>query len=283
MIKTVRDPNEVIDFYWKYSQLPQTNSYHIVKTKDQAMEKLEDSLSRDNHEILAYYQGEDLLGFCVYFWIEETKYCQPLGFFIKSDYDQVAGAFVERMRNKCPGYQLMISFPYSNAKAVDYFGRHGVCIESSYDMRLYDIEHKDFCDHDQIREIGLESFDVYAGFHDRFALASGMYYNSKNLRGNLKNFKVYAYYENEEIVGSIFVAYRGKLKEIFSVFIDEAYKNTRIRQDLIREAISRIGALSGRIEELVYFVEDHDHDELKDAKELGFEISEHPICFRIQF
>lgn len=108
-----------------------------------------------------------------------------------------------------------------------------------------------------------------------------MYYNSKNLKNDIKWFKIFAYIENEVIRGCIFVKCIKSDAEVFGLFIETEFKNMNIESILINHMVSKLNDVYDSPKELLYFIEECSTDELNSALDAGFYIKDKYKCYKL--
>lgn len=281
MIKTIELSEEIIDFVWELSSNDSYASYPRIKSIDEAREQIERFIVSETANVIACYDGDVLCGICGYYWESEECYAQTAQFLIKECYDRTAQEMLSYMRNKLKGYELLIGFPTTNKEAINYFEKSNLeCCESSFDTRLYDLNITSKQQHSCIKKITDSNFHEYDAFHDKYAMASGMYYNSRNLKKDIKEFQILVFTKDEEIHGSIVTKVWKNGAEVFALFIDEEYKNKGIENILINEMLSQLYYEFGALDEILYFINEGCDDELKVALDLGFEIQDNYKCYK---
>lgn len=281
MIKTIHRFEEVIDFAWELSQDNLHASYPRRKSMKEIKEDIEKAILADNENIVAYYNQNVLYGVCIYFWKCDGKYTQTTEFLIRENYDQIAEEFISYISNQLPGYELFIGVPFTNKNVNLYFNKKNIeCIESSIDTRLYNLKLHINQKHENIEKVTESSFQEYAIFHDKHAIPSGMYYNSKNLKKDIERFRVFVFRYDGEIHGSIFVKIFKDMAEVFGLFVDKQYKDNGIESILINQLLTELYNEFGVMKEIIYFVEENCIDELNSALNAGFEIKDKYRCFK---
>lgn len=281
MIKIINKLEEVIDFAWELSQHNLYASYPRRESLKVLKEDIERAISGDNENIIACYHHDVLCGVCVYFWKADEKYAQTTEFLIRGDYDQIADEFIDYLSNHLAGYQLLIGIPFTNKNANHYFKKKNIeCIEASIVTRICNLEPHTNQKYDYIEEINKNDFEEYAEFHDKYAIPAGIYFNSENLRKKIERFRIFAFRQDGEIHGSIFVSAGKDISDVIGLFIDEEYKNNGIESILINEMLTQLYNEFGAIKEILYFVDEDSTDELNLALTAGFEIKEKYRCYK---
>lgn len=275
MIKTVQRLDEVMSFVQELSGNDLYASYPRMNSTKKLKEEIQKSIDFENRNIISYYHKNVLCGVCFYFWISDEKYVQTLGFLINEDYDKIADEFISYISKQLPHYELFIGVPFTNKNANEYFIKRNIeCIEDSIVTRMRNLKPRTNQRYDCIEEINKNNFSEYAVFHDKYAILEGMYYNSKNLLKEIKRFKIFAFKQNGEIHGSIFVKADKEISEVFGLFVDEEYKSKGIESILIDEMLMQLYNEFGSINEILYFIDEDCPDELNSALAAGFEIKE---------
>jgi len=244
-------------------------------------EEIEKAITLDNKNIIACYHQNVLCGVCAYFWKCDEKYAQTAVFLIKGDYDQVAEELIDYIGKQLAGYELFIGVPFANENANQYFKKNNIkCIESSIVTNLYNLKSHLNQKHDCVDKITKDNFEEYAIFHDKYAIPSGMYYNSKNLQKDIEHFRIFVFRQDGAIHGSIFVKILKDLSDVVGLFIDKEYKNNGIESILINEMLMQLYNEFGSINEILYFVDEDCTDELNLVLNAGFEIKEKYRCYK---
>ncbi|GCD11560.1 hypothetical protein [Clostridium tagluense] len=275
MIKTIYKVEEVIDFAWELSQNNLYASYPRIKSIKEVEREIQRAIHKENYNIVACYHQNVLCGVCVYFWICDEKYAQTTQFLIREDYDQTAKELIGYISKKLAGYELFIGVPFSNENANQYFKKKNIeCIESSIVTSLYNLKSYSNQKHDCVDKITKENFEEYAIFHDKYAIPSGGFWNSKNLQKNMNRFQVLVFRKDESIHASIFTKIGKDLSDVVGLFIDKEYENNGIESILINEMLMQLYNEFGAIKEILFFIDEDCTDELNLALTAGFEIKE---------
>lgn len=281
MIKKIYRVEEVMDFAWELSQNDLYASYPRRNSIEEIKKELERAINLEERNIIAYYHQNVLCGVCAYFWECDEKYAQTVVFLIRGDYDQIADEFISHISKQLPGYELFIGVPFTNKNANEYFMRKNVeLVESSIVAALYNLESHGNQSHNQVERITNSNFEEYATFHDKYAMPSGMYYNSKNLQKDIDYFRIFAFRQDEAIRGSIFTKASKDGASVVGLFVDKEYKNKGIESILINETLMQLYNEFGSLREFLYFIDEDSLDELNAALNAGFEIKEKYRCYK---
>ncbi len=283
MIKTIDKVEEVIDFAWELSQNNLFASYPRKESIKAIRDDIEKAINKDNNNIIACYHENVLCGVCIYFWKLDEKYAQTTEFLIREDYDQSAEEMIDYISKKLAGYELFIGVPFSNENANQYFKKKNIeCIESSIVTNLYNLKSPSHEKHDCVDKITKDNFEEYAIFHDKHAIPSGGYWNSKNLKKQMERFQiqVFVFRKDERIHASIFTKTGKELSDVVGLFIDEEYKNNGIESILINEMLMGLYNEFGTIEEILFFTDEACTDELNLVLAAGFQIKEKYRCYK---
>lgn len=281
MIKIVDKLEDVMDFAWELCQNDLYASYHRLKSIEKVKEYIKGAIKRENENIIAYYDEDILCGVCIYFWQLDEKYAQTTMFLIKGNYDEIADGFIAYIGDQLPGYELFIGLPFSNTNANQYFKKRNFkCMDSLVDTRLYNLQEHINPKHNLTERITKDSFGEYAIFHDKYAIPLEMYYNSENLQKEIERFRIFVFKENEVIYASVFIKIVENSSEIFGLFIDDRYKNKGIESILIDEVLMQLYNEFGSIQEVAYFIDEDNNDELNSALKVGFNISDTYRCYK---
>lgn len=250
-------------------------SYPRIDLIEELKEELLKAINLENHNIIAFYHQNILYGVCSYFWLSDEKYAQTLRFLIKEDYDQVADEFISYISTQLSGYKLFIGVPFTNKNSNKYFKKRNIeCIENSIVTRICNLEPHISQRYDCIEKINKNNFEEYAVFHDKYAIPSDMYFNSKNLRKYIEGFRIFAFRQDGEIHGSIFVKAGKDISDVVGLFIDGEYKDKGIESILINEMLTQLYNEFGTIKEILFFVDEDFTNELNLVLDAGFEIKE---------
>lgn len=281
MIKTIYRLEEVMDFAWELSQNDLYASYPRINSIEEIKKELERAINLEERNIIAYYHQNVLCGVCAYFWECDEKYAQTVVFLIRGDYDQIADEFISHISKQLPGYELFIGVPFTNKNANEYFMRKNVeLVESSIVAALYNLESHGNESHNQVERITNSNFEEYATFHDKYAMPSGMYYNSKNLQKDIDYFRIFAFIQDEAIRGSIFTKASKDMADVVGLFVDKEYENKGIGSILINETLMQLYNEFGSLREFLYFIDEDSLNELNAALNAGFEIKEKYRCYK---
>jgi len=281
MIKTIYKFEEVIDFAWELSQNNLYASYPRKNSMKEVKEEIKKAISADDENVVAYYHQDALCGVCAYFWKHDEKYAQTTVFLIREDYEEMADELIDYISKELAGYELFIGVPFTNKIANQYFKKKNIeCIESSIVASLYNLKSHSNQKHDCIEKITKDNFEEYAIFHDKYAIPSGGYWNSKNLKKDMDRFQILVFRKDEGIHASIFTKIGKKCTEVCGLFIDKEYKNNGIESILINEMLMQLYNEFGSIKEILYFIDEDCTDELNFALTAGFEIKEKYRCYK---
>lgn len=287
MIKTIETLDEVMNFALELSNDDFYASYPRMKAISEIKEEIEKSIISEVANVIACYKEGLLCGVCAYYWDLDDKYAQTTQFLIKEFYDETAEEIIsyikgEFIRNELKGYELLIGVPVTNKNANNYFVKNNIeCSESSVDTRLYNLNINSKQKHNCIEKITEDTFDEYAIFHDNYAIPSGMYYNSKNLKKDMKEFQILAFVKDGSIHGSIFTKAFKDMAEVFGVFIDEEHKKKGIEGMLINDMLIHLYNEFGSVNEILYFINEGCDEELKAALDSGFEINDNYKSYKL--
>jgi GNAT superfamily N-acetyltransferase len=185
------------------------------------------------------------------------------------------------IRNQLSGYELFIGVPFSNENANQYFSKKNIeCIEASIVTNLYNLKAHSNQKHACVDKITKDNFEEYAVFHDKHAVPSGGYWNSKNLKKDMDRFQIFVFRKDEAIHASIFTKTGKELSDVIGLFVDEEYKNKGIESILINEMLMQLYNAFGEIKEILFFIDENCTDELNIALAAGFEIKEKYRCYK---
>lgn len=275
MIKVIDNPEEVIAFAWELCQDDSLASYGRIKSYDHLQEQLEKAVKSKDRELIAYFENDELIGVCFYFWISSDKYAQTTGFLIRENYKKVADQFINYIADHLPGYELFIGVPSTNKHAINYFKEKNIpSVEDSIVTVMYNLAPHKSRNRSCIEEIIKNNFEDYAGFHDKYAIPNEMYWTSDKLVDHLDRYRVFAFKDNGAVRGSIFVMADEEISDIVGLFIDEEYKQQGIEKDLINEMLAGLYNEFGQVEEILFFIDEKSSYDLEIALEIGFEVKE---------
>lgn len=281
MIKTVQNLDEVAEFAWELSQNKLYASYPRQNSRDEIKEEIEKAIKLENFNIIAFYHKSELCGVCSYFWINGEKYVQTTIFLISEGYKEIIDKFINYISNELPGYELFIGVPSTNRSINEYFKEKNIkCVEDSIVTRICNLKPHSNKGYEFIEEIKKNNFEEYALFHDKYAVPNEIYFNSKNLYKEIEHFRIFAYKQDDEIHGSIFVKACKEIADVIGLFIDKEYKNKDIESILINEMMAGLYNEFGLIKEVLYFIDKDSADELDIALEAGFRIKEEYRLFK---
>jgi len=280
MIREVKDIDEVYDFVLKLSRESSTASYPRIHKEERIQAELNSAVTLDSMQLIASYNDNRLLGVCAFYWIKKTNYAQTTLFLIDGDYDIVANEILNHIQSELPGYRCLIGFPKENAKALEWLRiKDMTCIESSLVTHLKNLNAINVETSEAISSITRDNFDSYSEFHDSFALEANMYNHSKNLFEKIDRFETMVYKNKGKIVASIFASDDQDSADIVGLFIRDTYKNKGIEVLLLKTLLSKLIHKHGSLDEVLFFVDDDNGEELTIALEAGFVIKESYQCF----
>lgn len=282
MIKSICNIEEVIDFAWELTQDNLNASYPRKESIIELKEYIEKFINDNSKNVIACYHQGVLCGMCLYFWIMDEKYAQTKVFLIRGDYDQIAEEFINYISTHLAGYQFFITgIPFTNKNTNEYFKKKNIeCNEASIVTRICNLKSHTNQRNDCVEEINKNNFEKYVRFHDKHAIPLEMYYNAENLKRDLGSFRIFAFWQDEDIHGSIFAKADKEDAEVFGLFVDEKYKNKGIESILITEMLTQLYNEFGAIKEIVYFIDENSTDELNLALAAGFEVQAKYKCYK---
>ncbi|HBG02815.1 MAG TPA: hypothetical protein DDW87_14830 [Firmicutes bacterium] len=73
---------------------------------------------------------------------------------------------------------------------------------------------------------------------------------------------------------------RSRTAEVFGLFVDAEYKDSGVGSALLQEMLVRLYDEFGALQEIVYFIEEDNAEELNVALAEGFEIKDGYRCYR---
>lgn len=283
MIREIKDNkniDEIVDFAWELSKNDSTASYDRKDSKEVIRRDIENAIKRENINLITLYHNEKLNGVCIYNWKSGEKYSQSSLFVIRENYEESADEILNYINNHLNGYEFFAGFPAENLCANKYFKNNGFeCIESSIATNMMvPIVNSNHMSNDMVEEIGMDDFDKYADFHDKYA--TDMYYNSTNIKKDINIFKIYVYKENGEIHGSIFLKCFDDLSDVFGMFIDDEFKGKGIENILVNHMISKLNKIYSLPTEVLYFIDEIEKYELQVALDAGFKVKDIYRCYK---
>ena len=281
MIKYIKDIDEVLKFACELSKCDSTASYPRMTSVNQIKEELLKAIQDDKYHIMAYYSENEIKGLCAYFCIDDEKYSQTTIFLIKDNYDSIADKMISEIKSKLHDFKLLVGVPTSNTTAINYFEKRNIkCIESSVVTHICKLKPSYAKQDDHIMTINKKNFCLYSAFHDKYAIPYDIYYTSKNVCNSINDFIILAYVK-KDIVASIFAKIGDEIADIFGLFIDEKFKYNGIEQILINHLLSQLYLKHQSIKEILFFIDDIDHQELRIVLETGFKVKERYKCYKL--
>lgn len=269
--------DDCIDFAWSLSRSTETNSYPIYESKEKMKKRFIRAIEHPSDLVYAFYSLEILCGVACLEVILEDNYIHATGIYISHNFDEVMSEFLDYLKVKYDGFDLVLGYPKENLKAVNYFkGLDADLVESSSDWRLQCDEFTDKCEQSSIHLISDNEFEEYAVFHDN--QFKNMYWTSERLRSVLKEWRIFVHKESDTIDACIFITIRSDYSEIFGVA--DTTEDKRLTQMLLSQSIQNL-IREDKIENVIYFIEDGEDVQLEAANKLGFKYNSSYCCFKV--
>lgn len=274
MIRVIKESSEILDFSWELNQNKSKGSYPATLFgKKELQDMVDRAITLEYRRVIGYYEDGNLIGVCMYYWLEEEEYAQTEVLLIKENYNLAVDEIMWYMKQHLQGYHFYIGISAENKEAIDYFKERNIlCTDASVVNRLFRKNYKMKDINKEITKLEWKDFDEYAKFHDKYA--TDMYWDSKHLR-EATNFIIFIYREHDEIKGSIFTKIISNTDaEIFGVFLNEDIKGLGIECDLIGTNIKYIYEEFKEMNEICYFIQEDSKEELDYVLKCGFKVSD---------
>jgi len=284
MIREIKDIEEVYDFVRTLSYDDRTAAYPRIKDDASLKRVLQQSVDLETDKLLACYDyGEQLIGVAAY-TKDYDGFMQTTILLAKGDYTPVYDEMIDYFRQDLKGYEYHLGFPKSNQKALDYFQArpHFECIEDSIVTHVKNFSTYSRKTDRELIQVTKDTFDDYGLFHDPIAKGFGMYYDAKNLLDNMDKFAVLALKEEDQYVASIFYLPHPTATTVFGLFLHDDYHSKDLEEILIDGMLDHLSGHLDVIDEIVYFIDPMDVNELKAAQKMGFETKEEYICYLVK-
>ena len=267
---------EILEFTWRLSKTPSTNSYSLYNTYDEMKTRFLKAVEDETDKLYAVFLEESLCGVICFEVIPENKYIQTIGIYISSNFNNVMSEIFNKLRIEYVGYEIYLGYPKENELAIDYCKNENMLLmDSSIDFRLRSIEFTGFCEPSSIKRITETDFDEYAKYHDE--QFKGFYWTSHRLIHSLEQWRIYVHQTNDSIDGCIFIKVWGSNCEIFGLAntSDDKALTTLLLSQSLSEVINK-----DDVKDIIFFVEDKDETQVNAAKKVGFLYHNSYCCFK---
>lgn len=206
LVKATREDIErYMDFAYSLA-LDQTRSgYPLfsdgVSTKEQFVHHVWKGYEKDDRDILLFMIDGVMEGWIQFFYIEQDRYLQTIGFLINRNTEQALSEFMEYARIHFAGYDLYWGFPKRNSRVIDFLRKRGCRLseESYHDIFLFDGAAI------QPEPAGLvrvteSNFSEFGKIHQT---DSDTYWSSERIYSTLSDWCIYLLYRDDVAVGYV--------------------------------------------------------------------------------
>lgn len=260
---------EVVRFSWEIFSDSRNSGFPKYRTCEEMRKYFLRAVRHEDDKVVAYYDGEELIGVLNLFVDEENEYLQAQGGVLaKRSFDIVCDEFIRYLESNYSGYKMYFGYPVENEKAINYLKDiKAKPVDASITMNLKKV---DFVRADVFDEVVLltdKYYKEYGVFHDKHN--PNMYWNSERIFEKIDIWKIYVIMKEGKIVGSIFIKFIGDTEsEVFGISVDEEYKYDNFELMLLSEGVYNIFQ-DGR-EQMLYFVDEDDEVSLEASLKVGF-------------
>jgi len=303
--------NYAVDFSWNLCSDMKQRSYPLFRSRSQMLQEFRWSIEHENGELVGWFEGKELRGILCYYWLPEDSYLQTTGFYIAGTGEngearetdkngkagengepcgpdqKIADDFLSYLEHKFPDYKINIGIPAENRRAAGVLTEHGFTVtEASHDMRLIKEDFRKLPVLHKIIRIDETNFDHYAAFHD--VHFQDIYWNTERLRSHINEWDIFVIRESKDIAGCIFSQTSGDSSagndgadsdsndcsdygEIFGMYAADAQS----AYSLLSATLCNMFVKAPLIQEVIYFIEDHEQTARQTALHCGFRTTSH--------
>lgn len=112
---------EVVRFSWEIFSDSRNNGFPKYRTCEEMSKYFLRAVRHEDDKLVAYYDGEELIGVLNLFVDEESKYLQAKGGILaKRNFDMVCDEFMSYLESNYSGYKMHFGYPVENVKAIKY-------------------------------------------------------------------------------------------------------------------------------------------------------------------
>lgn len=277
-ILLIDELEEILEFTWRLSTSPSTNSYSLYSTFDEMKTRFTKAVEDETDKLYTVYIEESLCGVVCFEVIPENHYIQTIGIYISSNFNNVMSELFLKLRKEYTGYEIYLGYPKENTLAINYCKNKKIpLIESSTDFRLKSSEFTGFSEPNRIRRITETDFFEYAKYHEE--QFQGIYWTSERLRQRMDQWRIYIHQTKELIDGCIFLNVWESSCEIFG--LANTSGDNALTTLLLSHSLSET-IHNDNVEDIIFFVEDKDQAFANAAKNVGFTYHNSYCCFREQ-
>lgn len=265
-----------LEFSWRLSRLPSTNSYPLFSTFVEMKTKFERAIENESDKLYAVLLDGSLCGVVCLEVIPENHYIQTVGIYISNNFNIVMSEIFHKLRNEYTGYEIYLGYPKENTLAFNYcMNENFSLIESSIDFRLHSSEFTGFNESLNINRITEDNFERYAEYHEK--QFQGIYWTSERLKQRLAQWRIYTHQTGKLIDGCIFLNVWENNCEIFG--LSDTSNGKILTYLLLSQALSEV-IKNDNVNNVIFFIEDNDNIQINAAKAVGFTYHSSYCCFK---
>lgn len=235
-----------------------------IKTKEDFISIAQKSFDKDNNEIYLFFYQDKLEGWINYYFIPEDNYFCCEVFSIRNHMEFAFQEFMKYIEQHFKGYEFYFGCSIKNIGAINFLESNGFEQIEESQVCLLNFE-KYACrnENQNIRQITETNYADFVELHK--PSDEEMYWDCKHILEDIKNWHIYALYEENKAVAAIYFVRSGVFLEIFGIdFKDNKYNENHFRELMIKALNEgkNLGAMH-----LYYFSE---NNEAKLLETLGY-------------
>lgn len=259
--------DKYIDYAYSLALQPEKTSYPVyydgIKTKEDFVDRAGKGLSRENEEILLYMEGEKVLGWIHYYYLEEDNYLAASSLSIETHTGKALEEFLAYVSEKHPGYNIWLGFPEENEEALSYLADHGFERgEESYNDVMILSDHESKTISPDIVRVTEENYELFEKIHSQWD--GIIYWDCKHIRECLEEWIIFLSVWNGRAEGAIYCM-KGKIGEIFGVDFTDQIFSSRVFCSLVEAVLCEC-----KREHSDFIVMFGEEEEQRDMLSMGF-------------
>lgn len=270
MIKEAREEfiEDIVNFSWEIFCDKTKCGFPKFKCYGEMYDIFLKAIRDKDNKILVCYKDGQIIGTLNLLVIKDKKYLESIGgILVRKDFNFVAMKFIDYLKVNYSGYEIDFGYPLENKDAINFLeGINAQPMDSSITMSLKKDDFVRTSNYSEVVPLGSDYYSEYAIFHDKHN--PNIYWTSERIFEKLDIWNIYIIRKEEKIVGSTFIKIKENVVEVFGVSIDKEYKHQGLELKLLSESISDI--LKQWNEDILYFIDDNEIDELNATLNIGF-------------